>query len=122
VEVLDIFKSTPRQHMLGLAGGAIWCTGMVTSLAAASAPAEARAGAVAAYLLAQGFALVAALWGISVVEGAQGGRLARQGAGRLHVPPLRVRAAADFPGVSARARGLIAPAAGCGHGAGIPVN
>jgi len=64
VEVLDIFKSTPRQHMLGLAGGAIWCTGMVTSLAAASAPAEARAGAVAAYLLAQGFALVAALWGI----------------------------------------------------------
>src|SRR5208282_1259431 len=64
LEMLDVFKSTPRQHLLGLAGGAMWCTGMVASLAAASAPAEVRLGTVAGYFLAQGFALVAALWGI----------------------------------------------------------
>ena len=64
LELLDILKSTPRQHLLGLAGGVLWCTGMVTSLAAASAAAETRVGAVAGYLLAQGFPLVAALWGV----------------------------------------------------------
>jgi glucose uptake protein len=64
LEVLDIFKSTPKQHLLGLAGGAVWCTGMVTSLAAASAPAETQAGTVEGCFLAQGFTLIAALWGI----------------------------------------------------------
>jgi glucose uptake protein len=64
LEVLDIFKSTPRQHLLGLAGGALWCTGMVTSLVAASAAAETHVGPVASYFLAQGFPLIAALWGI----------------------------------------------------------
>jgi glucose uptake protein len=64
LEVLDILKSTPKQHLLGLAGGALWCTGMVTSLAAGSAAAETHVGAVAGYLLARGFPLVAALWGV----------------------------------------------------------
>jgi len=64
LEILDIFKSAPRQHLLGLAGGALWCTGMVTSLAAASAPPEAHVGIVTGYFLAQGYPLVAALWGI----------------------------------------------------------
>ena len=64
LEIPDIFKSTRKQHLLGLAGGAVWCTGLVASLVAASAPVEARVGAVAGYLLAQGFAVIAALWGI----------------------------------------------------------
>jgi glucose uptake protein len=64
LEVADIFKGSPRQHLLGMAGGAVWCTGMVASLAAVSAPAEAHMGAVAGYFLAQGFPLIAALWGI----------------------------------------------------------
>jgi glucose uptake protein len=64
LEVLDIFKSTPKQHLLGLAGGVVWCTGMVTSLAAASAPAAAQVGTVEGYFLARGFPLIAALWGI----------------------------------------------------------
>jgi glucose uptake protein len=64
LEIPDIFKSTPKQHLLGFAGGAVWCTGMVTSLAAASAAAEVRLGAVAGYFLGQGFPLIAALWGI----------------------------------------------------------
>ncbi|MGA9626723.1 MAG: hypothetical protein WBL65_19110 [Bryobacteraceae bacterium] len=64
LEVLDIFKSTPKQHLLGLAGGVVWCTGMVTSLAAASAPAAAQVGTVEGCFLAEGFPLIAALWGI----------------------------------------------------------
>jgi glucose uptake protein len=62
--ILDIFESTRKQHLLGLAGGALWCTGMVTSLAAGSASTEAHLGTVAGYFLAQAFPLVAALWGI----------------------------------------------------------
>jgi glucose uptake protein len=64
LEVLDVLKSTPKQHLLGLVGGILWCTGMVSSLAAAAAPANAHAGTVAGYLLAQGFPLIAALWGV----------------------------------------------------------
>jgi len=64
VEVTDIFKALPRQHLLGLAGGGLWCTGMVTSFAAGSASVEAHMGAVAGYFLAHGSALIAALWGI----------------------------------------------------------
>jgi glucose uptake protein len=66
VEIPEIFKSTAKQHLLGLAGGAVWCTGMVASLAAASAPAEAQVGAVEGCFLALGFPLIAALWGILV--------------------------------------------------------
>jgi glucose uptake protein len=64
LEVLDVLKSTPKQHLLGLVGGILWCTGMVSSLAAAAAPANAHVGTVAGYLLAQGFTLIAALWGV----------------------------------------------------------
>ena len=64
LEILDIFKSSPKQHLLGLAGGAVWCTGLVTSLAAASAPAEAHMDTAAGYFMTQAFALIAALWGI----------------------------------------------------------
>jgi glucose uptake protein len=64
LEVLDAFRSTPKQHLLGLVGGAVWCTGMVANLAAASAFTEVHMGTVAGYFLTQGFALVAALWGV----------------------------------------------------------
>ena len=107
LEMPDIFKSTPRQHLLGLVGGALWCTGMVASLAAASAPAEARVGAVAGYFAGAGIRARRRAVGHSAVEGVQGGRPARQGAGGLHVPALRGRAAGDLTGVAARARGLI---------------
>jgi glucose uptake protein len=64
LEIPEIFRSTLKQHLLGLAGGAVWCTGLVASLAVTSAPAEARVGPVEGYFLAQGFPLIAALWGI----------------------------------------------------------
>ncbi len=64
LEVPDIFRSTPKQHLLGLAGGALWCTGTVANLAAGSAPAETQVNTVAGYFLTLGCALIAALWGI----------------------------------------------------------
>jgi glucose uptake protein len=75
LEIPEIFESTARQHLLGLLGGAMWCTGMVASLAAASAPAEARAGTVEGFFLAQGFPLIAALWGILVWKELKGADL-----------------------------------------------
>jgi len=64
LELLDIFRRTPKPHSLRLVGGAVWCTGLVASLAAASGAAETHVGTVAGYFLAQGFPLIAALWGI----------------------------------------------------------
>src|ERR1039457_2259606 len=64
LEVLDVLKSTPKQHLMGLVGGILWCTGMASGLADAAAPANAHVGTVAGYLLAQGFTLIAALWGV----------------------------------------------------------
>ena len=64
LEVLEYFKSNRKRHLLGLAGGFVWATGLVASLAAASAPVDARMRAGAGYFMAQAFALVAALWGI----------------------------------------------------------
>jgi len=64
LEMLDIFKTAPKQHLLGMAGGVLWCTGMVASLAAATAATDAHVGTATSYLLAQGYPLIAALWGI----------------------------------------------------------
>jgi len=97
LEVLDIFKSTPKQHLLGLLGGAVWCTGMVASLAAAGAPPAAQVNTVEGCFLAQGFPLIAALWGILAWKELKGADLRVQAAGPLHVPPVRVRVAVDSP-------------------------
>ena len=75
LEVLEIFKSTPRQHLLGMAGGLVWCTGMVASLVALGAPVDARMSAGAGYFMAQAFALIAALWGILLWKELKGGEL-----------------------------------------------
>jgi glucose uptake protein len=75
LEMPDIFKSSARQHLLGLTGGALWCTGMVAILAAFSAPTEAHVEAVEGFFLAQGFPLIAALWGILVWKELKGADL-----------------------------------------------
>jgi glucose uptake protein len=74
LEIADYLKGSRKQHLLGILGGAIWCTGAVAAYVAASANAEAPAGIAAAppvgpalsSALAQGAAIVAALWGILV--------------------------------------------------------
>ena len=52
---------TPRLHVIGLLGGAIWCLGMSLSLIASE-----QAGFAISYGLGQGATMVAAAWGVFV--------------------------------------------------------
>jgi glucose uptake protein len=62
VKALDYFsKGTPRLHLVGLLGGAIWSVGMSFSMIAGSA-----AGYAISYGLGQGATLVAAFWGVFI--------------------------------------------------------
>lgn len=61
VRFTDFFKATPRDHSLGLLGGAIWGTGAVFNFAAAS-----FTGVAISYALGQSAPMVAALWGLFV--------------------------------------------------------
>ncbi len=62
----DYLHGTLRQHLLGLAGGAIWCIGAIASFAAASAPRQVQLGPAASYAVGQGATLVSVLWGLLV--------------------------------------------------------
>jgi glucose uptake protein len=66
VEILDYFKGTRRQHLLGLLGGLIWCAGAVANFVAASAPPEVQVGPAISYAIGQGATMVSALWGLLV--------------------------------------------------------
>jgi glucose uptake protein len=56
-----IKKGTPKLHMIGILGGAIWSLGMAFSIIAAGA-----AGPAISYGLGQGATMVAALWGVFI--------------------------------------------------------
>jgi glucose uptake protein len=60
------FKGTASQHLLGILGGAIWCTGTVSNFVAASAPASVNVGPAVSYALGQGATAISALWGLLV--------------------------------------------------------
>jgi glucose uptake protein len=64
VEIPEFFKGTLKDHFLGLAGGAIWFTGLISNLVATSAPQQIQVGAVTSYAIGQGAILVGALWGL----------------------------------------------------------
>ncbi len=66
VELLDYFRGRWRQHLLGLAGGAIWAAGTISNFVAASAPQEVQVGPAVSYALGQGATLISALWGLLV--------------------------------------------------------
>ncbi|NJC25639.1 glucose uptake protein GlcU [Lewinella antarctica] len=58
----DYFKlGTPKLHLIGIAGGVIWCLGFVLNMIAAG-----EAGFAISYGLGQGATMVAAIWGIFV--------------------------------------------------------
>ncbi|HWC98551.1 MAG TPA: hypothetical protein VG456_17445 [Candidatus Sulfopaludibacter sp.] len=63
-EMGEFFKVSPKVHLLGLSGGAIWAIGAAATLVALAAPPEATLGSAIGYLLPQCFALIAALWGL----------------------------------------------------------
>ncbi len=60
------FKGTRRQHLLGVLGGCIWCTGTISNFVAASAPASVNVGPAISYALGQGATMISALWGLLV--------------------------------------------------------
>jgi glucose uptake protein len=65
VELRDyVMKAGIGHHLLGLAGGAIWCVGAVAAFAAASAPPEVHVGPATSYAMGQGATLISALWGL----------------------------------------------------------
>jgi glucose uptake protein len=66
VEMFEYFKGSLKQHALGILGGMIWCTGMIASFCASSAPDSVQIGPAISYAVGQGATMVSALWGILV--------------------------------------------------------
>jgi glucose uptake protein len=66
VEMLDYFKGSLKNHLLGIAGGVIWCAGTLSSFVAASAPEEVQVGPAISYAMGQGATMISALWGLLV--------------------------------------------------------
>lgn len=62
VSYSDYFKmGSPKLHLIGLLGGAIWCLGMLLSVIAGE-----KAGFAISYGLGQGATMVAAAWGVFI--------------------------------------------------------
>lgn len=61
VSFSDYFKGAPKDHFIGILGGAIWCVGMSLSIIASG-----KAGPAISYGLGQGATVVAAIWGIYI--------------------------------------------------------
>ncbi len=59
-------RGTLRQHLLGLAGGGLWCVGAIANFVAASAPKDIQVGPAISYAIGQGATMVSALWGVLV--------------------------------------------------------
>ncbi len=66
VSIWQYFKGTKWQHLLGVAGGTIWCVGTISNFVAASAPAAVHVGPAISYALGQGATMISALWGLLV--------------------------------------------------------
>jgi glucose uptake protein len=64
ISMLYYFRGTMKQHVLGIAGGMMWCAGTIANFAAASAPKEVQVGPAVAYALGQGATLISMLWGL----------------------------------------------------------
>jgi len=66
VPLMAYFRGSVRNHLLGLLGGILWCTGAVMNFAAAAAPPEVNVGPAISYALGQGATMISALWGLLV--------------------------------------------------------
>jgi len=66
LRMLMYFKGNGKQHVLGLAGGLIWCVGTIANFVAASAPKSVEVGPAVSYAIGQGATMVSALWGLLV--------------------------------------------------------
>ncbi len=66
VKLSKYFEGSARQHLLGLAGGVIWCAGLVANLAAATTPPDVKVGPAVSHALGQGATLISTIWGLYV--------------------------------------------------------
>lgn len=66
VPIIDYFRGSGKNHLLGLAGGIIWCVGAIANFAASSAPPEVNVSPAMSYAMGQGATLISALWGLLV--------------------------------------------------------
>jgi glucose uptake protein len=66
LSMFDYFKGSFKQHVLGILGGLIWCTGAIANFVAASAPKTVQVGPAISYAIGQGATMVSALWGLLV--------------------------------------------------------
>ena len=66
VEIRDYLHARRSVHLYGIFGGAIWCVGGTALLVASVVPTAARLSQPLEFGLAQGFTVVAAVWGLVV--------------------------------------------------------
>ena len=76
LELSNMFSTSLSQHLLGILGGVIWCTGVLAAMIVASVPEQIQGGAVLRYMLRQAWPLVAALWGMLVFREFKGSDMA----------------------------------------------
>jgi len=79
VEFSEYFKSKGKQHLMGWLCGALWCTALVGAFAASAAPQPLHPPPAIGFMLAQGYPLLAALWGLLVWKEFRGGGLRVRG-------------------------------------------
>jgi glucose uptake protein len=68
VSYKEYFRGKFPTHLVGILGGAIWCTGTAFSYIAAG-----KAGAAISYALGQGAPMIAAIWGVFIWKEFKGG-------------------------------------------------
>jgi glucose uptake protein len=66
IEISSYFSARPKQHMFGLLGGIVWCTGTIAGMVGLSAPETALPSLAVRALLAQAAPLLTVLVGIVV--------------------------------------------------------
>jgi len=66
VRFVEYFMGGFKVHLWGWIGGAIWVCGLISNLAAASAPRSVNIGPAISYALGQGATLISTLWGLLI--------------------------------------------------------
>lgn len=66
VRFMEYFHGGFKLHLWGWIGGIIWSMGLISNLAAASAPKSVNVGPAVSYALGQGATLISTLWGLLV--------------------------------------------------------
>ena len=64
--LVDYFRGTKKQHLLGLLGGIIWCLGTLFNFIIGHPGSEAKLGPAVSYALGQGATMISAFWGVFI--------------------------------------------------------